>query len=332
MAEQPGISVFTPPKSAPANTAPAQVERNTAPVRSATSADGVQSSPASSPAERLWAEQRARTVAADVWQRDDVTITKNADGVLSVKPRDGGAPAVPDAGARPGQPGQQPQPGDARVADGRLVLGDVELTTAQAKELMAEKAARDSRAATMPKDAAGYSLDLPEGFELPPGVDEWRWNLEDPTSAALLGQAKEWAFAHQIDGPAFSKLLALYASNQIVEQRRFDQARKAEIDKLGPNVSARVDAVGTLLESQLGTNLAHALRQTMVTARSVEAYEKLMRNFISQGIGGNPGRSRDGAGSQPERMSDEEYSKLSYHEKLLYAQRFTAQQPNASRR
>jgi hypothetical protein len=325
MAEQPGISVFTPPKSAPANTAPAQVERNTAPVRSATSADGVQSSPASSPAERLWAEQRARTVAADVWQRDDVTITKNADGVLSVKPRDGGAPAVPDAGARPGQPGQQPQPGDARVADGRLVLGDVELTTAQAKELMAEKAARDSRAATMPKDAAGYSLDLPEGFELPPDVSGWTWNLEDPVSSALLGQAKQFAFEHQLDGPAFSKMLGLYASNQLADQQRFDQARKAEIAKLGPNVSVRVDSVNTWLESQVGSTLAHALRQTMVTARSVEAYEKLMRSFVSQGVSGSPGAGRDGASSQPARMSDADYNGLSYHEKLSYAQKFQAQ-------
>ena len=69
----------------------------------------------------------------------------------------------------------------------------------------------------------------------------------------------------------------------------------------------------------------------MVTARSVEAYEKLMRNYISQGIGGNPAGARDGASSQPERMSDEQYNALSYHEKLSYAQRFQAQS-NGSRR
>jgi hypothetical protein len=329
MAEQ--VSVFTPPKAPATNAAPAVVEHRTEPVKSAAQIAGTQSHEPVTPAQRLWSEQRARAdEMLGVVDPATHAIVREADGRLAVKPRaDGGRSDTPAPDG--GQQRPQPQVGDARVADGRLVVGDVELTADQVKGLMAEKAARDSRAATMPKDAGGYSLDLPEGFELPPGTDEWKWNLEDPTSAALLGQAKEWAFAHQIDGPAFSKLLGLYASNQIADQQRFDQARKAEVAKLGPNISVRVDSVNTWLEAQVGSTLAHALRQTMVTARSVEAYEKLMRSFISQGVSGSPGRGRDGAASQPERMSDSDYSKLSYHEKQEYAARFQ-QQSNGSRR
>jgi hypothetical protein len=317
------VTVFTPPKSPHLNPSPAAVERNTAPVRSAAAIDGTQSSPASTPAQRAFADMRQR---ADEMHGhvDPAThaIVRQPDGQLLVRPRaDGGASAAPDAG------GGQPQPGPAVVgADGKLHVGDYALSADDIKGILAAKAERDSRAANTPKTAADYSLDLPEGFELPAGVSEWRWNLDDPTSAAMLGQAKEWAHAHQIDGPAFSKLLGLYASNQILEQQRFDQARKAEITKLGANVSTRVDAVGTWLEAQLGSHLAHALRQTMVTARSVEAYEKLMRNYISQGVGGNPGGSRDGAGAGPEKISQAEYDGMSYHQKIEYAQRFAAQQ------
>jgi hypothetical protein len=326
---EPGVSIFSPPKAPATSAAPAAVERNTAPVQSATSTT-VQSSPDITPAQQLWAADQRALEKMDPWRDPNITMVKDpVTGVITAKQRtDGGQNGVP----QPDAGGQQPQPGQAAAVDGKLHVGDLELTEADVRGLMERKAAEDSRRATMPRDAAGYSLDLPEGFVLPPDVSEWAWNLEDPNSAALLGQAKEWAFAHQIDGPAFSKLLGLYASNQIADQQRFDQARKAEVTKLGPNISVRVDSVNTWLEAQVGSTLAHALRQTMVTARSVEAYEKLMRSFITQGVGGSPGAGRDGAGSQPARMSDADYNSLSYHEKLSYAQKFQAQSNGSPRK
>jgi hypothetical protein len=114
-------------------------------------------------------------------------------------------------------------------------------------------------------------------------------------------------------------LLAIYAGHQIAEQRRFDDARKAEVGKLGSNAAGRIDAVNTFLD---GSELSYELRRTMVTAGQVKAYERTMRNFISQGVGGNPGASRDGAGAGPERLSDEAYSKLTYSQKQEYAARF----------
>jgi hypothetical protein len=291
----------------------------------------VVSTPAASPAQKAWSEQRARTVAADVWQRDDVTIVKDPEtGIISTKPRDGGAPAAPASDG--GQ--QRPQPteaGPATVDGGKLRVGDLALSADDVKGILAEKAARDSRAANTPATADGFTLDLPKDFELPPGTDQWAWDLETPHAAAQLGTLKQWAKSNNLDQPAFSQLLSIYAGHQIAEERRFSEARAAEVGKLGSNAPTRIDAVTTFLQSQLGAELAGELRRTMVTAGQVRAYEKIMRNFISQGVGGNPGGARDGAASQPERMSDSDYSKLSYHEKQEYAARFQ-QQSNGSRR
>jgi hypothetical protein len=251
------------------------------------------------------------------------------------KGRDGEGPGWRRAG-RPAQrrrrgraPGdQQPQPGPASVADGKLRVGDLSLSADDIKSIMAEKAQRDSRAANTPKDAAGFDLSLPADFVLPPGVAEWKWDTETPTTAATLGAAKNFAFEHGLDQPAFSKLLALYASHEIAEQNRFNAARAAEVGKLGTNAAARIDSVNVFLESQVGSELAGELRRTMVTSGQVKAYEKLMRNFSSQGVSGNPAAARDGAGAGPERVSDEAYNKMSYAERQAYAARFDQRQFN----
>jgi hypothetical protein len=206
------------------------------------------------------------------------------------------------------------------------VVGDMTLTADQVKAILAEKAARDSRAATMPKDAASYDLSLPQDFQLPVGMSEWKWNTEDPVSAALLGQAKEFAHAHGLDQPAFSKMLGLYASHQIADEQRFSEAKRAELSKLGPNAPTRVDAVVTWLQSQVGSKLADTVRRSLFTADQIVAFEKIMRNFVSQGIGGNVGGGRDPGGAGPERISDEAYAKLSYSEKQAYAARFDQRQ------
>jgi hypothetical protein len=137
--------------------------------------------------------------------------------------------------------------------------------------------------------------------------------------AARPGQ--EFAFAHGLDQSGFSKMLAIYANRQLAEAAHFNQARRAEIEKLGSAAAARVDAMNMFLESQLGSELAGALRKTMFTADSVRAVERLMRNYVSQGVYASPGAARDGAhGRGPEKLSDEAYGKLSYHQKIQYAE------------
>jgi hypothetical protein len=277
-----GVSIFTPPKSPPTNSAPAQVERRDAPVRSATSADGVVSSPTVTPAQQRWQADRDAIRRGDPWSDPSVVITKDADGTIRTRPRaDGGQNGVPqpDAGGQ-----QQPQQlGPATVTqDGRLKVGDVELTPDQVRG--------------------------------------------GPVSGPLIGMAKEFAHKHGIDQDGFSKMMGLFASYQLNEERRFKEAQAAEVQKLGSNAPGRIDAIATFLESQVGSELAGALRRSMFTAQQVTAYERLMRNFVSQGVGGRPAGGRDGAGSQPERATEEQISRMSYSERQAYAAKFDQRQ------
>jgi hypothetical protein len=227
-------------------------------------------------------------------------ITKDpVSGIISARPRntDGapnGAPGAP-AGDRQPQPRPQPQPpvGPATSDGTKLKIGELELSEADVRGLMERKSLEDSRRATAPKDAAGYELKLPENFELPPGVAEFKWNLDDPLSSAILGSAKQFAFEHGLDQAGFSKMMALYASHQLSEQARFAEVQRQQLEKLGPNAAGRVDAVATWLQAMAGPK-AEALRRSMFTADQVTAFETLMRNYIGQGVSGFVGAARDG--------------------------------------
>jgi hypothetical protein len=314
------VTVFTPPKSPPVNPAPAVVERNTAPVKTATSAT-VQSSPDITPAQARWKADQDALVKADPWRDPNVVMVKDpVTGIISARARtDGGVNGVPQP---EGQPHPQGEPGPVGVdADGRLAIGDLRLSADDVRGLLERKGIEDSRRATMPKDAASYDAGLPPDFVTPAGVGEFRWS-DDPVSVASLGQVKQLAFELGLDQSSFSKLVAVYAGHQVAEQARFNAAKAAEIAKLGSNAAARVDAISTFLHAKLGDELARALTGSMYTANAVKAYERLINVFVNGNVGGSPGAHRDGASSQPPRISDEEYSKLSYFEKQQYAQHF----------
>jgi hypothetical protein len=326
-----GLSIFSPPKAAP-NASPAQPIVRTSHVRDVRQVDGTRSSPDVTPAQARWQADKDQLTAEDPWRNPDIAIVKDPKtGIISTRPRtDRATPSdtPADIRAQPGEP-PQPQPGPASVANGKLVVGQYELSEADIASLMSEKAARDSRAATAPKVAADYSLDLPENFQLPANMSEWKWNLEDPTSAAMLGQAKNWAFAHGLDQTAFSDMLGLYAATQISDQQRFATAQQEQVLKLGVNAPGRIDAVNTWLEAQLGSDLAGALRASMFTAKSVEAFESLLRRFVSQGVSGSPSAGRDGEhGRGPQRVSDEVYNSWSYSQRQAYAAQFDQAQFN----
>jgi hypothetical protein len=321
MPEQP-VTIFTPAKTPVVNQAPAVPVRTSAPVQSATS-PVVTSSPLQSEPEKRWAAEREAIKAADPWQQDPskVVMRKDADGIVRAVPRtDGGVNGVPP------EPGAQPQPGPAAVgADGRLVVGDMTLSPEDVRGLLERKGIEDSRRASMPASAADYATELPSDFQVPAGL-EWAWD-ETPVGQATMGQVKTWAFENGFDQSQFSRMLSFFASHQLREQQQFNQARSAEITKLGSNAAGRVDAVNTWLTSMVGSELAGSLRKSMLLASQVNAYERLMRAFVTQGVSGNVGAGRDGAGSRgPERVSDAEYQKMSYTERQAYASRFDQRQ------
>ncbi|HEY1433069.1 MAG TPA: hypothetical protein VGF39_15795 [Stellaceae bacterium] len=139
----------------------------------------------------------------------------------------------------------------------------------------------------------------------------------------MIDEARQFAHANGISQEGFGKLLGIYAASRIGEQQQVATAAKAEVAKLGVNAPTRVDAVNTWLDAQIGSDLAGALRQMMVTSRSIEAFEGLIRRFVSQGVSGNPSGGRDAThGREPQRLSDADYAKLTFGEKEQYARQF----------
>lgn len=184
--------------------------------------------------------------------------------------------------------------------------------------LTAFKAEHDANMAQVPADATGYKVELPhefklpEGFNLPEGqelsglIDE-----NDPRMA----EARDFALANKMSQSQFSELIALGVNLDIAEQGRIKEAVTAQKDLLGPKAVDRINAVKTWVSAKLPADQAETLTGMMFTAKSIEAFEALMR--LNRGaVPGNPGAGRD---SGKQEISDEDYDKMSPAERINYA-------------
>jgi hypothetical protein len=310
-----------PATSTPVNPSPAQPVHTSSPPSDVRRADTIRSDAPTTPARALWQKDFDELTRQDDFRRNDIVIFKNPDGTLGTRPRDRSTSDAPPAAGDQPQTQQRPA-GSATVDGGKLKIGELELSEADVRGLMERKGIEDSRKATMPKDAAGYELKLPENFEMPPGVGEFKWALEDSTSAAILGQAKAFAHSVGLDQASFSQMMGLFASYRLGEQAQFNAVQKQQLEMLGPNAAIRVDSVARWLDAAIGTKASESLRKSMFTASQVQAYESLMRAFVGQGVHGNVGAARDGGAEQPGKISDEAYNKLSFTDRIAYAQQF----------
>lgn len=184
--------------------------------------------------------------------------------------------------------------------------------------LTAFKAAEDSRKLSVPKPTE-YKLEFAPDYTLPQGI-EWKW--DDEGKSPLIGQAREYAAANGINQEGFSKLLGLYAASRVGEIQQLNTAKAAELGRLGENANARVDAVRTWLKSVGGSDFdgLNRVLEMAPTAATVAGLEKLIQKFTSQGSGSYSGAHREV--NQPERVSNEAYSKMTYSEKKEYASKF----------
>lgn len=191
---------------------------------------------------------------------------------------------------------------------------------------IAFKAAEDSRLLTLPQKPEDYKLALSKEFKPPPGI-EFVPNENDP----ILPQARAFAKKHGLTQEAFSELVDLHAAGQIGTQQAIANAKTAELQKLGAAGTARMDAATTWLKAQLGDELGKEVTTYLYTAKQVEAVEKLIANFRTQGAGGyTPQHAEiDRIG----KLSDAEIAKMSPSERLAYASKFPqpAQQNGAAR-
>lgn len=224
--------------------------------------------------------------------------------------QDNGQPAA--AGAAPSRPTEF---ADARFDNYWDATGNRVKYDALAKDitdLTAFKAEQDAKRLSLPQKVEDYKLDLPKTFKAPDGI---KFDGIDPNDPRLA-EVRNFAVAHGLSQEGFSEILAIQAMHQIGEMQQIETARKGEIDKLGANGPARVDAVATWLNARLGSEAGGALLQRLVLASDLEAMEALVRQFSSQGTTPFNGSHRSGGNGQ---ISDEAYEKMSPREKLDYA-------------
>lgn len=148
-------------------------------------------------------------------------------------------------------------------------------------ELKTFKAAEDVKALSRPQKAEDYKLELPADFKPPAGV-EFKLDASNPA----LGQLKSVAHKHGLTQDAVNEIIGVYAGNEVGTQAAINAAKQAEIAKLGPTAPARVDAVTNWLagiDSSADKGDAKALAGMLVTARHVEAFERIITKLTTQG-------------------------------------------------
>jgi hypothetical protein len=148
-------------------------------------------------------------------------------------------------------------------------------------ELKTFKAADDVRRGSLPQKADDYKLELPADFKPPAGV-EFKLDTANPALASL----KAVAHKHGLTQAAVNELLGVYAGNEVGSQAAIATARAAEIAKLGTTAPARVDAVTNWLsgmDTSPDKGDAKALAGMLVTARHVEAFERIINRLTTQG-------------------------------------------------
>jgi hypothetical protein len=234
--------------------------------------------------------------------------------------------------ATPQANGQQPDAGnaDSAIDAGSMRSGErFKITGADGKtytlgaddvqRLTEWNAADIQRKATMPASADAYEAKLPEGFQLPPGV-EMKIDGKDPA----LGDLR--AFAHKAgwSQDQFSDVLQIYAAREAKQVAAISAARNAEVGKLGTNGPSRVDAVATWWKAMTGDDgavLGQILRMAP-TAGTVQSLERLMQRFTTQGAAPFNHGGREGGGPS---------DRIEGWDKMSYEQRRFAQDQRARR-
>jgi hypothetical protein len=209
--------------------------------------------------------------------------------------------------AEPGEPG----------ADGKATvkISEMELTEAELRQLMVDKAERESRRANVPADPSKYELTLPKEFVVPQGI-EFKFADADPILGPIINEAR--AFAHEagLDQAQFSKMMSLYAASKSHELSVLNTAREAEVAKLGVNATTRVNAIQVWLRGMVGDECARPMMSTLVTEKQVRGFERLMQAHSTQGttIFKNSGRVPESTG-----VDDATYAGWTFSQKQNYA-------------
>jgi hypothetical protein len=204
------------------------------------------------------------------------------------------------------------------------MIGELEISEGELRDMMARQAADDLRKATIPPTPADYKLEISPEAKLP-GDMALQFDAKD---AGLIA-AKAWAHSKGLDQSAFSEMLTLYASHVAGQEVALAERARAEIAKAGVNAGQRVDAISKWITAEVGSADARPIINTLVTDAHLRFYEKLHQKIVSQGAASFSQQHRD---AEPRGVSDEQWAGMSYGEKKAYSERATAQRSGNGRR
>jgi hypothetical protein len=211
------------------------------------------------------------------------------------------------SGEAPAADPAQPAPVGEKVKIGRFELSEQEIA-----EMATRIAADDVRKGSLPATPDAYKVELPADFTPPAGVE---FKLD--TSNPALGQLKAVAHKHGMTQEAVNELIGVYAGNEVGTEARIRAAASAEVAKLGPAGSSRVDAVTRFLDgSDMGV-----LKSTLVTAAQIEAWERFISKQTSQG----------GASFTQSHRVPPDANQIPNYDGMTFAQRREAQDQLAAR-
>jgi hypothetical protein len=188
-------------------------------------------------------------------------------------------------------------------------------------ELEALKAEIDGKKAAVPESADKYEAKLPESLELPEGV-EFKIDPDDP----LLSVARQVAHQAGLDQSGFEAMIGLYAQQRVAEMKDLDGARARQMEALGSNAQARVDAAKTFVTAAAGPDAMQYFDHVLQLKGGVEAFEKIMQRASSGGLPSFSGKGREGGGDA---VSDDDWAKMSPTERHLVGMRIDRQKRSA---
>lgn len=177
------------------------------------------------------------------------------------------------------------------------------------KDLSKFKTDTEAKFASRPESADKYEVRVPEGVELPEGV-EWKFDEKSP----LLAQAKELVFNAGGDQKMFDGLLAQYINENVArtsaDLTKSEEVYQNEMKALGEKSKERTEAIGKFLDGNLPEDEAKALKNSLSSAKAVQALEKLIEKSNGEILKGSSQGAPSGSITQADidsKMNDPRY-------------------------
>jgi hypothetical protein len=203
-------------------------------------------------------------------EKSEPTTTNPNPAASDPAPAEPAAPANP-APAAPGRPEGLPES-----------FWDTEKNEIKLTDLVSDygnlskfKAETEERFKERPESPDKYEFRVPEGFEMPEGLE---FKL-DPDSD-LLKVARQVAFDSGRGQAGFDEMVSHFMKNEIArvqaEETAAEETFQTEMKKLGERSNERIESTKSYLQKNLSADQFKAIEMIATTAAGVEAIEVLM--------------------------------------------------------